>query len=103
MEKCGNERIAVCLHIRELRCCCKEMGEIGIAGSPFLSFVHFLCKGKSLLHPRDVGCRQVAYVRKELFPLHSRYSIHTMHRAPLIMGILNVTPDSFYDGGQFEG
>lgn len=32
---------------------------------------------------------------------HTRNRIFTTHRHPLIMGILNVTPDSFSDGGLF--
>lgn len=29
--------------------------------------------------------------------------LHATSRAPLVMGILNITPDSFSDGGQFAG
>ncbi len=41
------------------------------------------------------------FAKRKIFTLHLRSGALTLGKRTLIMGVLNVTPDSFSDGGQF--
>ncbi|MCS7249735.1 MAG: dihydropteroate synthase [candidate division WOR-3 bacterium] len=43
-----------------------------------------------------------SYFKKDNFILKFKEKTYNLKERPLIMGILNLTPDSFYDGGKFK-
>ncbi len=51
--------------------------------------------------PRRSGCATRSGVGAEFAAMLDRWRSAGRSRVPLIMGIVNATPDSFYDGGRF--
>jgi len=88
----------------------RKKNSLPLNGNSNISFDHIEIlsrKNKRLIHIKELKKLSLSFQKKikkdlKLITKRKKFSKINLNNSPIIMGVLNLTPDSFSDGGKYN-